>query len=58
MVAYSNGSLLPLQPETVDFCPAKALGPDLRQGLALKVLAGTESVSQRARQHEVSRKFL
>jgi hypothetical protein len=58
MVAYSNGSIFPLQPETVDFCPAKALGPDLRQGLALKVLAGTESVSRLAQQHEVSRKFL
>jgi hypothetical protein len=58
MVAYSNGSLLSLQHETVHFCPAKALGPDLRQGLALKVLAGTESVSRLAQQHEVSRKFL
>jgi hypothetical protein len=47
MVVYSNDSLLPLQPETVNFCPAKALGPDLRQGLALKVLAGTESVSRK-----------
>ena len=58
MVAHSNGSLLSLQPETVDFCPAKALGPDLRQRLALKILAGTESVRRLAQQHEVSRKFL
>ena len=29
-----------------------------RQGLAIQVLAGTETVSELARQHEVSRKFL
>lgn len=58
MVAYSNGSLLPLQSATRDFCPAKMLDSCRRQGLALHLLAGNESVSQLARQHEVSRKFL
>ena len=39
-------------------CPAKRLLPQLRQGLAIQVLARTETVSELARQHEVSRKFL
>ena len=39
-------------------CPAKQLVPQQRQGLAIQVLAGTETVSELARQHEVSRKFL
>ena len=39
-------------------CSAKRLLPQQRQGLAIQVLAGTETVSQLARQHEVSRKFL
>jgi hypothetical protein len=58
MVAYSNCSHLSVQPDTAEFCPAKALGPELRQDLALEVLAGTESVTRLAQQHEVSRKFL
>ena len=36
-------------------CPAKQLTPQQRQGLAIQVLAGTETVSELARQHEVSR---
>ena len=39
-------------------CPAKRLLPQQRQDLAIPVLAGTETVSELARQHEVSRKFL
>ena len=39
-------------------CPAKRLLPQQRQDLAIQVLAGTETVSELARQHEVSRKFL
>ena len=36
----------------------KQLAPQQRQGLAIQVLAETETVSELARQHEVSRKFL
>ena len=39
-------------------CPAKRLLPQQRQDLAIQVLAGTETVSELARQHEVSGKFL
>ena len=39
-------------------CPAKQLLPQQRRDLAIQVLAGTETVSELARQHEVSRKFL
>src|SRR5271166_3685608 len=38
-------------------CPAKQLAPQQRQDLAIQVIAGTETVSQLARQNEVSRKF-
>jgi hypothetical protein len=39
-------------------CPAKQLAPQQRQDLAIQVLAGTETVCDLARQHDVSRKFL
>ena len=39
-------------------CAALRLAPQERQDLAIQVLAGTETVSELARQHEVSRKFL
>ena len=39
-------------------CPAKRPLPQQRQGLAIPVLARTETVSELARQHEVSTKFL
>jgi hypothetical protein len=39
-------------------CPAKQLLPQQRQDLAIQVLAGAETVSDLAREHEVSRKFL
>jgi hypothetical protein len=39
-------------------CPAKQFRPRQRQELALEVLAGTQPVSDLARQHQVSRKFL
>ena len=51
----------PISPAPIDVgvsCPAKRLLPQQRQGLAIQVLAGTETVSQLARQHAVSRKFL
>jgi hypothetical protein len=38
--------------------PAKQLLPQQRQELALQVLAGNQPVSELARQHQVSRKFL
>ena len=39
-------------------CPAQRLGPRSRQDLAIDALAGTATVSQLARRHEVSRKFV
>lgn len=38
--------------------PAQRLLPQERQDLAIQVLAGAETVSELARQQEVSRKFL
>src|SRR5262249_46832575 len=39
-------------------CPAKRLLPQQRLELVIQVLAGTETISALARQHEVSRTFL
>ena len=38
--------------------PAQRLGPQERRDLAVQVLAGAQPVSDLAREHEVSRKFL
>ena len=51
----------PISPAPIDVgvsCPAKRLLSQERQDLAIQVLAGAQSVSDLARQHEVSRKFL
>jgi hypothetical protein len=39
-------------------CPAKALGPDQRQELAVQALAGEVPISELAEQAQVSRKFV
>ncbi len=39
-------------------CPAQRLLPQERKNLAIRVLAGAQPVSDLAREHEVSRKFL
>lgn len=46
------------QLDTLDLCPAKAMAPHQRRQLALEALAGVETVSRLAGQHEVSRKFV
>ena len=49
---------LPISPFPTPACPAKALGPSQRQGLALAALAGTLPITALAAQHQVSRKFV
>lgn len=39
-------------------CPARMLGPRQRRQLAVAILAGAQTISETARQHQVSRKFL
>ena len=58
MVAHCNVLEVCRQPENAVFCAAKAMEPRQRQGLALQALAGPETVSRLAQQHEVSRKFV
>jgi hypothetical protein len=58
MVCYLTTSDLSWQPHTTASCPAKTMTPWQRRGLALEALAESETVSQLARQHEVSRKFV
>jgi hypothetical protein len=58
MVAHFSIPDVCSQPEATVFYPARALGPTQRQDLALHALAGTETISRLAAQHEVSRKFI
>jgi hypothetical protein len=58
MVSHCNVLEFCRQPENAVFCAAKAMEPRQRQGLALQALAGPETVSRLAQQHEVSRKFV
>jgi hypothetical protein len=54
----TTDSSWPLPAHVGASCPAKRLLPQQRQDLAIQALAGTETVSALAREHEVSRKFL
>jgi hypothetical protein len=63
MVAQTTCRLAPTQSDSITIasptpCPAKQLLPGQRQDLAVQVLAGVQPVSDLARQHQVSRKFL
>ena len=51
-LSFTQSDLVPVS------WPAQRLLPPQRQDLAVQVLAGAETVSELARQHEVSRKFL
>ena len=46
------------QADTAVFHPAKAMTPPQRRQLAIEALAGAETVSRLAGEHEVSRKFI
>jgi hypothetical protein len=46
------------QQQVVGRCTAQRLTGDQRQELAIQALAGAQSISQLAREHEVSRKFV
>lgn len=54
----SESTAAPALVRSTPACPAKQLLPHQRQNLAIQVLAGTATVSELARQQEVSRKFL
>jgi uncharacterized protein (UPF0548 family) len=58
VVAHLSTSGVHPQPQATVSCPAKAMGPGQRQDLALHALAGRETISQLAAQHEVSRRFI
>ena len=59
MVAYSTVSdSFPESQLSGVACPAKALGPAERQVLAIRVLAGTKTISRLAGEFDVSRKFI
>jgi hypothetical protein len=63
MVAQTTCCLATTQSDPITIlapasCPAKQLLPSQRQNLAIQVLAGVQPLSDLARQHQVSRKFL
>ena len=55
-IPLSQSELIPA-PAPVSW-PAQRLLPQQRQELAIRALAGAETISELARQHEVSRKFV
>jgi hypothetical protein len=48
----------PSQPQILEICAARTLGPTQRQQLAVQALAGAETISHLAREYQVSRKFV
>ncbi len=58
MISHSTRCDVYQQPETAMLCAAKAMPPRQRQELAVAAVAGVQTVSRLARQHEVSRKFV
>jgi hypothetical protein len=57
-VCYPTPISLALQQAIPNGCPAKALPPSQRQHLALRALAGTQSITDLADEADVSRKFV
>jgi len=63
MDRQATSCILPSQSELIPApapspWPAKRLLPQQRQELAIRALTGAETISELARQHEVSRKFV
>ena len=57
--SFTQSDLSPVtEPPSLPRWPAQRLLPQERQDLAVQVLAGAQPVSDLAREHEVSRKFL
>jgi hypothetical protein len=57
--SFTQSDLSPVaEPPSLPRWPAQRLLPQQRQDLAIQVLAGAQPVSDLAREHEVSRKFL
>jgi hypothetical protein len=57
--SFTQSDLGPVaEPPSLSHWPAQRLLPQQRQDLAVQVLAGAQPVSDLAREHEVSRKFL
>jgi transposase-like protein len=57
--SFTQSDLGPVaEPPSLPRWPAQRLLPQQRQDLAVQVLSGAQPVSDLAREHEVSRKFL
>jgi hypothetical protein len=58
MCIHPTASASATQPQSANACPAKLLGPKERQAIGVQALAGTQSITQLAQDHDVSRKFV
>jgi hypothetical protein len=57
-VCHPTLAIHPSQPKILEICAARTLAPAQRQQLAVLALAGGETISQLARDYQVSRKFV
>jgi hypothetical protein len=57
-VCHLTPTVLSLQQAIPNGCPAKALAPSQRLSLGLQALAGTQTITGLADEHDVSRKFV
>jgi hypothetical protein len=58
MCIHPTPSARTTQQQSANACPAKLLAPKERQGIAVQALAGKQSITRLAQDHEVSRKFV
>lgn len=58
MCIESTSAAVGTQQQVLSVCAAHSLVADQRQQLAIEALAGTQTISQLARDHQVSRKFV
>ena len=58
MCIQPTNAFVGTQQQVVNRCPARMLGADQRQELAVAALAGTETITALAQEHQVSRKFV
>ncbi len=58
MCIHPTHAIVGTQQQVVDLCSARGLGSDQRQELAVQALARTETITQLARDRQVSRKFV
>ena len=57
-VCHLTPTVFAVQQTIPNGCPAKALSPSQRSAIGVQALAGTQTITSLAKEHEVSRKFI